>query len=307
MKDIQTIQDELKEFPKYSLSNVQKQRVLLALKQQQTSTFIKKKSAFFKPLVSCVAIILVLFTLIISEYPNIKNWGSTSSNLNKNQVDLNAMEGDSFELENRYKVIGVQNKVALLDVFGNFVAEDKLRVAKLMVYFWGNPDELIGEEYRIEGMNSYGEKFLLSEGTLSAALYNEDAHTLTSFPPFRTDGKWKLSFFVGGNLHGEFTLNVLPPFPKTKHYTLSISPKELNINEESAITIEGSKDKNEIKVKLLNENGKIIKEKTFKQDSMVIDASTSEPVYLYNGELELPKKGTYSLSIDGEETTPFKN
>ena len=138
-------------------------------------------------------------------------------------------------------------------------------------------------------------------------LKDEDAHTLTSFPPFTTDGKWKLSFFVGGNLHGEFTLNVLPPFPKTKHYTLSNSPKELNISEESAITIEGSKDKNEIKVKLLNENGEIIKEKTFKQDSMVIDASTSEPVYLYNGEIELPKKGTYSLSIDGEETTPFKN
>jgi hypothetical protein len=306
MKDIQTIQAELKQLPTFSLSDVQKQRVLLALKQQKSPTLTKKKYSIFKPLLSSVGIILVLFLLFISEYPNIKKWGSTSSNLNKNQIEFNANEGNIFELGNGYKVIGVQNKVALLDVFGNFVADDERRVAKLMVYFWGNPDELIGEEYRIEGMNSYGEKFLLSEGTLSAALYDEDAHTLTSFPSFTTSGKWKLSFFVGDNLHGEFTLNVLPPFPKTKHYTLTNSPKEINISEKSAVTIEGSKDKNEIKVKLLNENGKIINEKLFKQDSMVIDASTSEPVYLYNGELELPKKGTYSLFIDGEETAPFK-
>ena len=84
--------------------------------------------------------------------------------------------------------------------------------AKLMLYFWGNPSKLINQNYRVEAVNVFNEKIILSEGLLSPPLNNEDAHTLTSFPAFPTEGKWQLSFLSTINYLKNLRLDVLPLF-----------------------------------------------------------------------------------------------
>ncbi|MFC0189498.1 hypothetical protein ACFFJY_14435 [Fictibacillus aquaticus] len=306
MKDTQTIQDELKSLSKYSLSDVQKQRVLTAIRDKRNSGRMKERSPLFMPILSSAAIMIVIFILVASEFPNLKYWSSTSGTETKKQIEFHTPDGERFELENGQKVIGVPNKVAFLDGM-NFVAKDKRRGAKVMVYFWGDPEKLAGKGFKIKGTNRYGEELVLSEGTLGGAISDDDAHAPTRFAPFPTDGEWKLSFFVDDKLHGEFQFNVLPPFPQTKHYTLDTSPKEMATGKDFKLSIESTKKKKEIMVQLMNKEGKLIKEERFKRTDTFTDDDSSQVIYQYDGKIELPEKGTWMLIIDGERTQVFKN
>jgi hypothetical protein len=271
------------------------------INSQNKSNQNRKK---LKPVFAGITLsILILFLAITQLYES----GLVIKRAQQSPNELHAQAGEKFFLADRREVFGVEGKVALLN-FDQFVAEDHRRVAKLMIFFWGNPDELVGKTYRVEATNQYSEKLLLSKGTLTSALNSEDAHTLTSFTPFPKEGEWQLSFYVGDALYEEFTLNVLPPFPKTEHYEIINSPAELNVGIESPVTIESSwEDKKEIEVKLLNEAGEVIDQDIFKQDAMNYDASTSHPVYLFDGTLTFPKRGTWELEIDGEKTKLFVN
>ena len=88
---------------------------------------------------------------------------------------------------------------------------------------------LVGKRLQSRSGEYKREKIELSQGILSNGLYSEDAHTLTSFIPFPTEGEWQLSFYVEDELFEAFTINVFPPFPKTEHYTLLDSPKEIPV------------------------------------------------------------------------------
>ncbi|WP_010095139.1 hypothetical protein [Ornithinibacillus scapharcae] len=224
-------------------------------------------------------------------------------------VEFNAPVGEKFTLsDTKQEVIGVQGSVALLNTFDHFVAEDHRRVAKQMIFFWGNPEELLNKQYKVEAMSHTGEKITIANGTLFSPLHSEDAHTLTSFLPFTSEGEWQLSFYVEDTLHGTFTLNILPPFPKSKHYTLVDSPIEFEIGKASNFYIESSwQEKKELEVKLLNKDGIAIEEAIFLLEATNLDASTNEPVYLFNGSLTFPYKGAWSLLIDGEKTNLFNN
>ncbi|MFC7373225.1 hypothetical protein ACFQPF_16410 [Fictibacillus iocasae] len=299
MKNLPTIQDELKQLPKYSLTHAQKQRIRIELRQKR-----KPSITIFKPFVTGSAILLALFLIVTSGA-----FQESESSVMKKQVALQAVKGERFALEKRDGyAIGTQNKAALLDTFGHFVAKDKSRVAKVMIYLWGDSKELAGKSYKVEAMNQYGEKLQLAEGELAGGLYGEDAQIITSFTPIPSAGVWQLSFYVDGNYHSAFTLNVLPPFPKTKHYVLTSSPKELKIGKNVELYMEGTKNKKEIKVQLLNEKGKVVDSEVFKGKGLSgIDAETSQKEYGYSGGLIIPDKGTWSLVIDGEKTLPFNN
>ena len=63
---------------------------------------------------------------------------------------------------------------------------------------------------------------------------------MTSFPPFPAEGEWQLSFYLENQLFEAFTIEVLPPFPKTEEYTLISHPMELTVGKGNEITIESS-------------------------------------------------------------------
>ncbi|MEK4487117.1 hypothetical protein MHH81_16340 [Psychrobacillus sp. FSL H8-0484] len=234
----------------------------------------------------------------------------TIYDLSTNKVTLDALLATSFPLPDRdQEVIGVEGRIGILGP-KQFVAGDTRRGAKLMLYFWGTPDLLVGKEYRVEAKNNFGETIQLSNGILGDGLYSEDAHILTSFPAFTREGKWQLSFYVDEELFEAFIIDVLPPLPQTEHYILLESPKELPVGEAANLTIESTiGEKQSIEVQLVSANGdKKVHESIFQIDPYAMnDAATGQTIFHYNGLITFQEKGIWTLIIDGEQTLIFEN
>lgn len=305
MKKVQNLEEILKTLPKYALNEEQKERVSLALKRRTKS---RKRLQFVKPFTALTLICAIVFALVLSSDSESNNWFYGLRQSFQPQLELKAQKAEVFKLDSyNQEVFGVEGKLGILGVSEKFVAEDARRGSKLMIYFWGDSSKLIDKSYRVEALNSYNNKIILSEGVLTSPLHNEDAHTLTRFIPFPSEGKWQLSFFVDNQLFEEFSLEVLPPFPKTEHYTLNNQPLELRVGEETEVDIESSVESGEkIEVKLLNQKGKIVSAHVFIQDGTFI-AGTGGYIYQYRGSMKFPEKGTWKLLINGEKTKPFKN
>lgn len=306
MNDNQQIREDLRNLPKHSLNKEQKQRIISRITSEQYSN---NRQSFIKPLIAVILSFAVLSILVMTQFYGTDERNLTSDNQEHNQIDFVAKEGNKFVLsDTKQEVIGIKGKVALLNVFEHFVADDKRRVAKLMTFYWGNPSELVGKTYRVDAINTSNKEITLSEGKLNTALNSEHAHVLHQFIPFPSEGTWKLSFYVEDNLYEEFTLDVLPRFPKTKHYILLDSPLEINIDKETTINIDSSwKNKKEIEVKLYDEKGKVVDQDIFKQDDIDYDPSSNAQSYIFSGKLHFPKKGKWTLEIDGEQTKSFNN
>ncbi|GIN19912.1 hypothetical protein [Siminovitchia fordii] len=315
MRETEPIKESLKSLPKYSLSKEQRLTILFKLQENRPN---KEKN--FKPAVTFVSLLVILFILVFSQFRgkliqelamNKESSEMESSMVNMEETFLDkeyAEKGRFFTLpDTKQEVFGIEGKVGILNVFDHFVAKDARRVAKLMILFWGNPEELAGKDYKIEAANN-NKSVMLSEGVLLMGLNDDDAHVLTEFTPFPDEGLWQLSFYVDGQLFDEFSLEVLPPFPKTENYILEKSPKEMEILKETDMTIESlGKNKKKIDVQLLSEDGKIVSEHTFVQEAEHIDGLSNSPVYIYAGKLSFPEKGYWMLKIDGEKTQRFEN
>ncbi|MBD8003488.1 single stranded DNA-binding domain-containing protein [Bacillus norwichensis] len=317
MRETERIKESLKSLPKYSLSKEQRQNILSKLQQNRTHQGNRFKPAAAILFLSVILLILVFSLLeggigreIAQEESQSLQMKTSMEDKAESYTELESVsQGQSFILpDTKQEVFGLEGRVGILNPFDYFVAEDPRRVAKLMIFFWGNPEKLAGKEYEIEAAN-HNESLLLSKGVLSQqGLNGDDAHILTSFTPFPEEGLWQLSFYVDGQLFDKFSLKVLPPFPKSEHYTLEKSPKEMEIGNKTNITIESSgKDKEKIDVQLINENGKSVSEHIFVQETKQIDASTNSSIYIYGGKLSFPEKGIWKLKIDGEETGSFEN
>jgi hypothetical protein len=305
MKRVENLQESLKKLPKYSLNDEQKEKISLVLKGEMKP---RKRVDFVKPFIVFTLICATVFALVLSSDKESNNWFNELKESFRPQIELNAQEVEVFKLASyNQEVFGVEGKLGILGASEKFVAEDARRGSKLMIYFWGDSLKLIDKKYRVEALNSSNNKIMLSEGVLTSPHHNEDAHTLTSFTPFPTEGEWQLSFIVDDQLFEKFTIEVLPPYPKTEHYTLNYHPLELRVGEETEVYIESSVESGkEIEVKLLNKNGKTVSEHVFIQDGTFI-AVKGGYIYEYRGSINFPEKGTWKLLINGEKSKPFKN
>ncbi|TQR10964.1 hypothetical protein [Psychrobacillus soli] len=291
MENYKELQNRLKNLPKYSLENEQKEQLLITLKSKQDS---RKKPLFLAPILTIVGICAVLLFLFLTK---------------EDYYKLSAPQGTAFTLPDRdQEVLGIEGRVGILVFNEQFVAEDKRRGSKLMLYFWGDEHALVDKNFRVEAENTKREKIELTEGVLSSGLYSEDAHTLARFIPFPEEGVWQLSFYVEDVLFEAFTINVLPPFPKTEHYAMVDSPKEISIGEAYEVYLQSTLgDKEKIEVKLLDKKGNVVENTIFKQDSSVIDGGGGGTLYYYTGKLTWKDHGTWKLLIDGEQTGLFEN
>ncbi|MFJ7971957.1 hypothetical protein [Psychrobacillus sp. NPDC096389] len=291
MEDYKELQNHLKNLPKYSLENEQKEKLLNTLKSKQN---LRKKPFLLKPILTIAGICSILLLLLLTHEDTYK---------------LSAQQGTVFTLPDRdQEVLGVEGRIGILVFNEQFVAEDKRRVAKMMLYFWGDEHALVDKNFRVEAENTKREKIVLTEGVLSSGLYSEDAHTLARFVPFPSEGEWQLSFYVEDTLFEAFTVNVLPPFPKTANYALVDSPKEIPIGEAYEVFLETAMGEKEIiEVKLLDNKGRVVETTVFKQDSSVIDGGGAGIIYYYKGELTWKEHGKWKLLIDGEKTGIFEN
>lgn len=291
MEDYKELQNRLKKLPKYSLENEQKEKLLYTLRAKRN---IGKKPFILKPILIFAGICSILLLLLLTHEDTYK---------------LSAQQGTVFTLPDRdQEVLGVEGRIGILVFNEQFVAEDKRRVAKMMLYFWGDEHALVDKKFRVEAENTKREKIVLTEGVLSSGLYSEDAHTLARFVPFPSEGEWQLSFYVEDVLFEAFTVNVFPPFPKTENYALVDSPKEIPIGEAYEVFLETAMGEKEIiEVKLLDNKGRVVETTVFKQDSSVIDGGGAGIIYYYKGELTWKEHGKWKLLIDGEQTGIFEN
>ncbi|SES20392.1 hypothetical protein [Psychrobacillus sp. OK032] len=291
MENYKELQNRLKNLPKYSLENEQKEKFLYTLRSKQNP---RKKPVFLTPILTIIGICSILFILFLTQ---------------ENYYKLSAQQGTVFTLPDRnQEVLGVEGKIGILVFNEQFVAEDGRRGAKLMLYFWGDEHALVDKNFRVEAENTKRVKVKLTEGVLSSGLYSEDAHTLTSFIPFPSEGVWQLSFYVEDVLFESFTVNVFPPFPKSEHYTMVDSPREIPIGEAYEVYLQSTiGDKEIIEVKLLDKKGNEVENTIFKQESSVIDGGGGGTIYYYTGKLTWKNHGTWKLLIDGEETGLFEN
>ncbi len=301
MKEMERLQESLKKLPKYSLKEEQREEIIRALKGEMKR---KKGKLLLKPVFVFILMCMTMFALMLASDSN--SWLQELKLSLQPQLALNAPEAIIFK-NNDYNVIGIKGKLGILVTNEQFVAKDTRRGSKLMLYFWGDASKLVDKHYRVEAVNRKNEKITLSEGILYAPLHNEDAHTLTSFTPFPMEGDWQLSFFVEDQLFEAFTIEVLPPFPETKDYSLLSHPMELAVDKEMEIIIESTVESEKgIEVKLLNKHGSVVSEDVFVRDGTFI-ANSGGYIYHYQGQLEFPERGTWRLVIDGEETKPFEN
>jgi len=286
------------------LNDEQKEKISLVLKGEMQP---RKRVDFVKPFIVFTLLCATVFALVLSSDGESNNWLNGLKQSFYPQFELTAQQAKTFNLvDSNYEVTGIEGKVAML-FNEQFVAEDNRRGAKMMLYFWGGSSEHTGKSYKIEARNTYNEKIIISEGAFDGFLFGENIQqVLTSFALFPTGGDWQLSFYVDDKLFEEFAIEVLPPFPKTEHYTLINHPMELKVDEETEIYIESSVESgNEIEVKVLSKKGSIVSEHVFIQDGRSIVAGSI--IYHYQGNVEFPEQGTWTLLIDGEKTQPFKN
>lgn len=298
---MKTLQENLKNLPKHTLNEEQKERISLALQKEMKP---RRRVQFVKPFIAFSLICTAVFVLVLSSDGESDNW---FNGLFLPQVELTAQQAVTFNLaDSNYEVTGIEGKVGML-FNRKFVAEDASRGSKVMLYFWGNPLELADKNYRIEARNTYNKKIVISEGVFNGFLFGEDIQQiLTSFSPFPAEGDWQLSFYLDDQLFEAFTIEVLPPFPKTEQYTLINHPMELTVSQENELTIESSfENEKEIEVKLLDNKGSVLSEHMFNQDGSFTRAGRY--MYSYSGNITFPKQGTWMLLIDGEKTKPFKN
>lgn len=309
----QQIEEKLRNLPRYSLSMEQKRHIVQKLQEKGR---IRRQR--FRPGLSVLFASAVIIVLALTQLPlnSQRDTSITESEESKEmlatdtvkETAIEAVEGKPFMLsDTNQEAIGIEGKIGILNTFDHFVAEDKRRVAKLMLFFWDDQAELLGKQVEVKATNGQQE-LILTKAEIGGSLYGEDGHILTKFQPFPKEGTWKLSFFIEEELFAAFTLEVLPPLPATEHFTLVESPKEIKMGNKRNMTIEGTgENKENINIQLLDDSGKIAEEAVFVQNGEAIDAETNEPIYFYEGKLEFSKKGTWVLQINGEKTKPFTN
>ncbi|QTD42872.1 hypothetical protein [Sporosarcina sp. Te-1] len=293
------LEKRLNSLPTFTLPSDQRALILQTLQ----GNFPERKLRSFRPMIVCAALFCIAFLLFVP----------LRSDLSLTRDGQLALPPDK-ELERfllpprQQEVLGIEGRFAMLGPLKQFVADDSRRGAKMMLFFWGEPAHLLNKPYRLEAVHQ-NQTITLSEGVLSGPLNDsEDAHVLTKFAPFPEEGRWHAKLYVDEKVFETFDLEVLPPFPKTEHYTLQDSPAELETGKEVDVTIERfGESKKQIKVELLNRKGQMINTQWFKEEGEFIDAGRSDILHTFAGKLTFPERGTWILVIDGEKTKPFKN
>lgn len=293
------LEEKLNRLPTFTLPAEQKARILQSLQCDSQ----ERKKYSFRPFFVCAALFCIAFLLFAPLRTNFSLTGDGQLTVPPGK------ELERFLMSPRQQeVLGIEGRFAMLGSLKPFVAEDWRRGAKMMLFFWGEPTQLVDKPFRMEAVHS-NQEITLAEGVLSGPLNDsEDAHVLTKFTSFPEEGRWHVKVYVDEEVFETFDLVVLPPFPKTEHYTLEDSPAELETGKEVDISIERfGESKKEIKVELQNKKGKTVETQWFQEDGEFIDAGRFDILHTYRGKLTFPEKGTWILVIDGEKTQPFKN
>lgn len=292
---MENLEAKLKELPLYSLTSEQKECVLDKIMSERRK---KKRKLFIRPLLALPILLFLCFGIFQL------NKGQILLSPLSSKVQLTSTKATTFTLPSyNQEVFGIEGKIGILNG-GPFIAGDTTRGAKTMLFLWGEQSELVGKSFSIEAKNEQNEKVILADGVLTTPLYDEDAHTLTSFESLPTVGVWQLTVTVEQQLFEQFTVDVMRPFMETDHFTILLSPDEILVGAAQTVMIESTQVKeSSIPVRLLNSKGQIVSNSLFTQEHQFIQASTGKELYAYEGELTIPQQGKWIIEVNGEQVT----
>ena len=296
----------MSEFPDYELTEEERNKVLVAIRKHQ----VKEKNgkiSWRKISVLCA----LLAILIIAPLLYLGNISDKKELSYENSVQV-VGEGIYFALKDKsgnsvygdYNY-GIPDKVSLLRPH-EWIAEDYRSVSKLMIFLWGNPQDLIHKNLKVIGVHTEtGFEQELTNVQLSGNLHNEDAHALLRFAPFSKAGIWNLIFLVEGEKHAEFSIYVKEPYIQVGNSTLLISQEDLlaGFYENAAIDVIGDSLPNQLQVELVNLKNNERRTFMFTDKADFISANTMQKASMYTGDFSIDKSGKYQLKILNQTAT----
>ena len=112
MKGMENLQEKLKNLPKYTLNEEQKEKIILALKTEKKS---KKRVQFVKPFTAFALICATVFVLVVSNDSDMNSWINELKKSFQPQIELNAQEAEVFKLpDSQQEVFGIVGEVGVL-------------------------------------------------------------------------------------------------------------------------------------------------------------------------------------------------
>lgn len=290
---------KMKELPAYELNVEQKTRIIKGIREQKTTRrrfgFSFQRAGVLVVLFAVLIIVPVLF-LENMELPEMNSQAGVQKAESGEYFTLFDEAGKPIYLDSNY---GIPGKVSLL-LPGELVAEDYRGVSKIMVYLWGNPNDLVKEDMKIEGVHvDSGFTQEMASFTLSKGLYGSDAHSLTSFKPFEKQGYWNLKFINDEGTFGEFSVYVKEPYVKIGKATLMISKEDLMAGtfEDVNLDVEGEDLPDQVKLRLYSLEDGTAEVFTFSDRMDFIKASNAKKVSSFTGDIVLKKSGKYRITV----------
>ncbi len=290
---------KMKELPAFELNREQKTRIIKSIREHKTPRkrlgFSFQRAGVLGALFAVLIIVPILF-LETMDLPETNSSAGVERAESGEYFALFNEAGKPIYLDSNY---GIPEKVSLLRPV-EWVAEDYRGVAKIMVYLWGNPDDLVNKDMKIEGVHvDSGYTQEIASFTLSNGMYGSDAHALTSFKPFEKHGYWNLKFIFGEGTFEEFSVYVKEPYVEIGKATLLISKEDLVAGtfEDVNLDVEGEDLPEQVKLRLYSLEDGTTEVFTFSDRMDFIKASTGKKGSSFTGDIVLKKSGKYWITV----------
>lgn len=290
---------KMKELPAYELNGEQKTRIIKGIREQKMPRrrfgFSLQRAGVLGALLAVLIIVPVLF-LVNMEPPETNSSAGIERAENGEYFALFNESGEPIYQDSNY---GIPGKVSLL-IPGELVAEDDRSVSKIMVFLWGNSEDLISKDMKIEGVHvDSGFTQEMASFPLSNGLNGSDVHALTSFKPFEKPGYWNLKFINSEGTFGEFSVYVKKPYVELGKATLMISKEDLVAGtfEDVNLEVEGEELPEHVKLSLLSLEDGTTEVFTFSDKMDYIKASTAKKISVFKGDIVLKKSGKYRITV----------
>ncbi|WP_180317087.1 hypothetical protein [Cytobacillus kochii] len=296
---------KMKELPAYELNGEQKTRIIKSIREQKTPRrrfgFSFQRAGVLGALFAVLIIVPVLF-LENMDLPEINSLAAVERAEIGEYFALFEEDGKPIYLDSNY---GIPGKVSLL-LPVELVAEDYRGVSKIMVNLWGNPNDLVNKDMKIEGVHvDSGFTQEMASFTLSNGMYGSDAHALTSFKPFEKQGYWNLKFINREGTFGEFSVYVKEPYVEVGKATLIISKEDLVAGtfEDVNLEVEGEDLPEQVKLSLLSLEDGTEEVFTFSDGMDFIKSSTAKKASMFTGDIVIKKSGKYRITVLKQSVT----
>ncbi|ALC90519.1 hypothetical protein AM500_12530 [Bacillus sp. FJAT-18017] len=296
--------EKMGELPTFEMDERKRQETVMKIRQAQPP---KQKWGMFPQKAGIWAALAAMFIIIpilyITEFTSQKQQGSTGN------IDIEEKFGLSYFglRDGKNGLVGMDTNYGISEkasIMGpkEWVANDYRGSSKVMVFIWGNSDELIGKKLTLTATHKEtGEDLTLVDQPLAGKHFDADAHLLTSFPVFPTDGLWELEYTINGEQFANYPIYVYEPYIEFKKATLLLSQSKIFAGEyqDVPLELEGADLPSQVTVKIHNLKEDFSQEFNFKKEDEFIRATDGKVFTGYSGTVTFLKSGNYEIEALG--------